>query len=71
MIIRADVLLCSRNWEFLELSKGVPVAQNYIAALLKTVSRENTINQDTPLSVQELRQLFDRLGMMYLLLVRS
>lgn len=67
MIIRPDILLCNGNFEFLELSKGVPVALNDVAALLRVVSPTIKIHSSAPLSVQELYQLFDRVGMMHLL----
>jgi hypothetical protein len=67
MIIRPDLMLCSGDWQFLELAPGIPIALNDIAAFLRVVPEE----PGEPLSIQDLRQLFDRVGMMHLLHVSS
>jgi hypothetical protein len=65
--MRPDILLCSSNCKFLALSKGVLVAHNNVASLLRVASQKSKIDSSSPLSVQELHQPFHRVGMMHLL----
>ncbi|KAI0131404.1 hypothetical protein F4814DRAFT_167846 [Daldinia grandis] len=66
-IMRPDVLLCNGNWEMLEIGNGIPVALNDIAAFLRVCSGTAAATQHQPLCVQELYQLFERVGLMNLL----
>lgn len=65
--MRPDMLLCNKNLDILEISPGIPVALNDIAALLKVFQESGKATGTLPLSIQELYQLFERVGLMHLL----
>jgi len=68
-IVRPDMLLYNANLECLEVAPGIAVGLNDIAALLNLASRK-PISLDwsqSPLYVQELKRLFDFVGLENLL----
>jgi hypothetical protein len=67
LILRPDMLLYNSNWEVLEISKGNPITMNDIAVLLSVVMETRKTNAPAPLSVQELYQLFENVGLTHIL----